>query len=320
LFPRRIDPAEHLIAAHTPSEASLRGSIELSIAPGRRRQQFAFPVDKEPIMSDASIDDAQRARLQSHPAMPPPSPTMQTVPASRPMPVFYSRAELLSSEHHSRKSLASQLDQRFAKNANSVPLNGVEFELAQRHYPIVFSDEAAPFPIAVLGLRSAENQFIGSADTWQDGVYIPAYVRRYPFIFMTDGEQKQFALCIDAASPFVVDGDSNPFFRDGQPTDLTKNALAFCSAFQAEYDKTVALVSALTEHKVLESKTADIDLGGGQKLIFGPFRVVDGTRLAALPNAVIADWLRRGWLGWIYAHLMSSANWASLANRLRSPS
>jgi hypothetical protein len=246
--------------------------------------------------------------------------TSQPIEAPQvPMPVFYRRPELLSSERHSGKSLAAKLDHRFAEGANSVPLNGVELELAQRHYPIVFSEEAAPFPMAILGLRTAENLFLGGAGTWEERIYVPAYVRRYPFIFMTGANQKQFALCIDAASPFVVDGDGNPFFRDGQPTELTKNALAFCASFQAEYEKTRAFAAALTEHKLLESRTADIDLGNGQKVVFGPFRVVDGNKLGALPNALIADWLRRGWLGWIHAHLMSAANWAGLAGRMNKP-
>lgn len=245
-----------------------------------------------------------------------------TQPAASPqaaLPVFYRQPELLSSERHAHKSLASKPDHRFAQETNAVPLNGVELELAQRHYPIVFSDEATPFPMAILGLRTAENLFIGAPGTWREGIYVPAYVRRYPFVFMSGPDQKQFALCIDAASAFIVDGDSNPFFRDGQPTELTKNALAFCASFQAEYEKTRAFAAALAEHKLLESRTANIDLGDGQKVMFGPFRAIDGAKLAALPNAVIADWLRSGWLGWIYAHLMSAANWAALANRLKAP-
>lgn len=235
------------------------------------------------------------------------------------MPVFYQRPELLSSERHSGKSLATKLDHRFAEGANSVPLNGVELELAQRHYPIVFSEEAAPFPMAILGLRTAQNLFIVGAGTWQERIYVPAYVRRYPFIFMTGADQSQFALCIDAASPFIVDGDANPFFRGGQPTELTKNALAFCASFQAENEKTRVFAAALAEHNLLESRTADIDLGQGQKLVFGPFRVVDANKLGALPNAVIADWLRLGWLGWIFAHLMSAANWTVLASQMNNP-
>ena len=240
-------------------------------------------------------------------------------PVQASLPVFYRRPELLTNERHTAKSLAPNPDHRFAEGTNAVPLNGVELELAQRHYPIVFSEEAAPFPMAILGLRGAENLFVGRAGVWEERVYVPAYVRRYPFIFMTGADQKQFALCIDAASPHVVDGDGNPFFREGQPTELTRNALAFCASFQAEYDKTRAFAAALAEHELLAPRGADVDLGGGQMLRFGPFRVVDGAKLNALPNAVIADWQRRGWLAWIHAHMMSAANWAMLAGRSKAP-
>jgi hypothetical protein len=233
------------------------------------------------------------------------------------MPVLYKRPEPLTSENYAGKSLAADVDQRFTRTTNSVPLNGIEFAPAQRHYPIVFSDEARPFPMAIVGLRNAENLFLGAGGRWESGLYLPAYIRRYPFIFMTGPDQKQFTLCIERDTDFVIEGDSNPLFREGQPTELTKNALAFCSSFQIEYEKTRAFAAALLERELLESRTADIDLGNGQKVIFGPFRTVDEAKLAALPDAVVADWLRRGWLAWIYAHLLSSALWADLANRLK---
>lgn len=237
-----------------------------------------------------------------------------------PKPVFYERPELLSPERHAGKSLGTVSHHRFARATNTVPLTGAEFGVAQRHYPIVFSDEGTPFPMAILGLRDAENLFVGSEGTWEDDAYIPAYVRRYPFVFMADAEKQQFALCIDAASEFLVEGNASPLFRDGAPTEITKNALAFCTSFQAEYEKTQVFAAALSEYLLLVSRTASLELHGQQKLILGPFRVIDESKLAALPDALIADWLRRGWLAWIHAHLLSFANWTTLAKRMKAPS
>jgi len=244
----------------------------------------------------------------------------QAAGAPEPHPVFYTRPELLSVERHGEKSLAPIANFKFARGTNSIPLSGTEFAPAMRHYPIVFSEEAAPFPMAILGLRNAENLFLDTDGRWDEGAYVPAYVRRYPFIFMAGPDQQQFALCIDAASDFVVEGESNPLFRDGVPTEMAKNALAFCTSFQAEYEKTRSFAAALVERKLLETRTASIDLADGQRLFFGPFCVVDETKLREVPNAVIADWLRRGWLAWIHAHLLSFANWNILAKRLRAPS
>lgn len=251
------------------------------------------------------------------------NPEMSTTTAGGapgPNPVFYTRPELLSAERHAEKSLAPIANFKFARGTNSIPLTGTEFALAQRHYPIVFSEEAASFPMAILGMRNAENLFLDAAGRWDEGAYVPAYVRRYPFIFMTAPDKQQFALCIDAASDFLVDGGTNPLFTGGLPTEMTKNALAFCTSFQAEYEKTQSFAAALTERKLLETRTANIDLADGQRLLFGPFRVVDEAKLGELPNAVVADWLRRGWLAWIHAHLLSFANWNILAKRVRAPS
>jgi len=234
-------------------------------------------------------------------------------------PVFYDRPELLTPAQFAGRSLAPSASLRFARATNSVPLNGIEFGLAQRHYPIVFSEEAEPFPMAILGLRNDENLFVGAEGRWLDGAYVPAYVRRYPFIFMTGADQSQFALCIDAASDFVVTGDANPFFRDGKPAEASQNALAFCTAFQAEFEKTKAFARALAQHKVFDTKSADVALPSGQKLMFGTFKVIDEAKVAALPHAVTADWLKRGWLLWIHAHLLSFANWPQLANRVKAP-
>lgn len=241
----------------------------------------------------------------------------KTTPPS--MPLFYTRPELLVPDRHAGRSLARRLNYGFAKRTNSVPLNGIEFAVAQRNFPIVFSNETSPFPVAVLGLRNEENQFVGAAGDWMAGAYVPAYVRRYPFIFMTGNNDNRYALCIDAASPLVIEGEENPLFKDGQPTDLAKNALNFCGAFQAQYDQTRAFAAALTERNLLDLKNADMKAPDGQAMQFGPFRVVDETKLAALPADIVVDWHKKGWLAWINAHLFSFANWATLVSRTQAP-
>lgn len=243
----------------------------------------------------------------------PGAPAAANPPASG-LPLFYRQPELLSPDRHGGKSLARETNFKFARATNSVPLNCVEFALAQRHYPVVFTPANPPLPVAVLGLRDEQNRFVGADGRWLPGHYIPAYVRRYPFVFTTTQGEEQFALCVDAASEFIVDGGDNPLFQDGKPTQTTNNALNFCAAFQAEFVKTRDFCAALDEQKLLDVKAADVNLPGGQKLVFGNFRVVNEQRFQALPDAVILDWSKRGWLGLVYAHFMSFASWGQLAN------
>ena len=236
-------------------------------------------------------------------------------PTEGQMPMFYEKPTLLRAEDHGDLAFSGVSDYGFAREVNSVPLNGVEFPLAQRTYPVVFSDDDSCFPVAILGLRQNRNLFVDAAGQWERGAYVPAYVRRYPFIFFADEKQENFALCFDAASKFIGTTGTK-FFEDGKPTDLTQNALRFCSEFQGHYQNTVAMCAALKEQNLLISNRADIRLRSGGTLSVGNFRIVDENRLQVLPKDVVMSWWEKGWLAFIYAHLMSLATWAGLGDRL----
>lgn len=247
---------------------------------------------------------------------------METAPAAPPaqitMPLFYSRPELLTPGTHGETSLARKPDYAFARRVNAVPINSVELALVQRHYPIVFSNEPAPYPLALFGLRNDENLFVGASGEWAPDTYIPAYVRRYPFIFVQTPGEAKFALGIDAAAPQISSGAENPLFKDGVPTELTNNALKFCHAFQLEHEQTKPFAAAVKEQGLFVSRNADFQLPGGRKLSFGPMHVIDEDKFAELPAPVLQDWQRRGWLGFVYAHLFSFANWSSLLARTKA--
>ena len=68
-------------------------------------------------------------------------------------------------------------------------------------------------PIAVMGLNAGENMFVRDDGLFEAATYIPAYIRRYPFVFANDDNAKQMVLCVDRAAEFVVDKDfDQPFF------------------------------------------------------------------------------------------------------------
>jgi hypothetical protein len=116
------------------------------------------------------------------------------------LPLLYKRPRPLLSDQDGDLSLRPNTGYGFAAAANAVPLMAAEFLGACRHIPIVFADGAVPQPSALLGLRSGENLMVGPDGSWVDSCYIPAYIRRYPFIFSEDGNRSEFTLCIDAAA------------------------------------------------------------------------------------------------------------------------
>lgn len=229
-----------------------------------------------------------------------------------PLPLFYRDPRPLSSVDHAAWRLVEG-DAAFAAATAFAPLVIGEFAPVARHYPIVFVAEDAS-PVMVLGLEEA-NLFVDDGG-WAPDTYVPAYVRRYPFGFMPAGEDR-FALAIDIASERVVrEGEAGmPLFEGAEPSAQTRQALAFCEAYHGEAAMTRAFSAALREQKLLEPKRADATLPGGRRLGLDGFEVVDPARFAALPDAVVVDWHRRGWLGLVQHHLTSLARFEDLLAR-----
>ena len=85
--------------------------------------------------------------------------------------------------------------------AHAVPLTVDEFPLVQRHYPIVFSVGGAPVPIALMGLNEGVNVFLDDEGRPLDqNIYIPAYLRRYPFLLARLASSTMANLCSTATS------------------------------------------------------------------------------------------------------------------------
>lgn len=230
------------------------------------------------------------------------------------LPVLYQRPMPLDAQRHESMSLKRMTSFPFAQKTNSVPINGVEFPFVMRHYPIVFTAGEQPNPVAVLGVRADKNLFVSEWGAWTDGLYVPAYIRRYPFIFMEETGGDRLILCIDEESDLLTNDSRRPLFADGQRTDVVTHALDFCTEFQAQHNATAEFGRALEAHDLLIPNRADISLVSGEKLSLGGFRMVDEARFHALPDDVFLEWRRKGWLHLVYCHLMSSINWGRLAD------
>src|SRR5437868_4260906 len=143
--------------------------------------------------------------------------------------LIYETAVPVSSVQHAKASVDSVGDYRFTRNINSVPLMAVEFPFAASEYAIVFAgNRDALMPAVILGMRDKQNLFLDAAGAWQ-AKYVPAFVRRYPFVFSTSNDGKTFTLCIDESfSGFNTEGRGQSLFnQDGTPSEFTDNVLKF---------------------------------------------------------------------------------------------
>lgn len=231
------------------------------------------------------------------------------------LPLFYTKPEVLRADKHKNLSLNPQVSYDFARKANSMPINGAEMPRAVRHYPIVFTDTATPFPVAVLGLRAGSNLFIEKDGSWAKNVYAPAYARRYPFVFMRNANAKTLTLCIDRPSPRLMENRDNPFFVEGKRTEMTNAALKFCQAYEQEFQKTSEIVKLLGRFELFTSNRGTFTLENDEKVSLSGFKLVDEAKFNALPDADLKVLRDGGALPVIYCHLISMHSWQSLISR-----
>jgi len=228
------------------------------------------------------------------------------------LPIFYSRPRPLDAVADRGRSLRPVADFLYARATNSVLLGAAEFPRAMRSYPIVFTSGEPRVAVAVLGLEGNENLFVSGDGKWREGEYIPAYVRRYPFIFLEQPDKNELILCVDEASGLLTESEDQPLFAGGEATQLVRNALSFCREFHEQTLASAAFVGELARHGLLIPNEARVVLNSGKEMTLRDFQIVDEAKFNALPDEVFLDWRRRGWLPLVYCHLMSMASWPRL--------
>ncbi len=232
--------------------------------------------------------------------------------------LFYEQAVPVTAERHGGWAVELGRDYAFARSTNSVPLARVEFARASRDFPIVFAGpEEQPFPLAILGLADRQNLFIGDDGSWQ-GDYVPAFVRRYPFVFTTFDEGQSFTLCIDEAfSGCNEDGRGERLFDDaGKTTRYLDNVLAFLREYQVEHQRTQAFAKRIAALGLMEPVQANVATESGQKLSLTDFKVVNRTRLKQVGDTALKEMFAADDLELVYLHLASLQAFSGLVGRL----
>ena len=227
---------------------------------------------------------------------------------------LFRRPVILDKTRHRDLVINRSKGYTFAKEILSVPLSIVELSVAARHYPIVFSAEKNPHPLVVLGVRSKENLFIDSEGSWEDGLYIPAHIRRYPFVFLEVPDTENMVLCVDEEAEHFQEESGDALFDGDDTSPLVKEVLDMLLAFQSGYRQAREFTQSLNEKGLLASRRTDITLPSGKQAALDGFLMIDEEKFNALPDDVLLDWHKRGWLQLAYFHYQSMSNWGKLVD------
>ena len=231
--------------------------------------------------------------------------------------LFYNDVAPITAERHSNWHAKEIKDFSFAKKTNSVPLMAAEFLSALADYPIVFAgDEESVIPVLLLGMRNDENAFVGPDGDWKSR-YIPAFVRRYPFVLALSDDNEKYYLCIDESFPGFNQSNEGPALitEEGNPTEYTENVLQFLTQYQSEFELTQAFCKQLKDLNLLEAKQVQATSATGETMTVDGFYAIEPSRLASLSSDAIVDLVRSGTYELICFHLASLRNFELLRDR-----
>lgn len=232
--------------------------------------------------------------------------------------LVYERATPISPGRHGGWSVEIDGRYGFAADINSMPLMTTEFAAAAGTFPIVFTaDETAVMPLAVVGIETDRSLFVEADGRW-GAAYVPAFLRRYPFVFSSTAPDT-YALCLDEAFKGVDPGGrrGERLFDDaGGRAPLLERALSFTMAVQQEHQRSQAFGRRLKELGLLEPGTARMNAADGTPRTMSGFQCVSRARLKELPGEALKALMADDMLEPIYLHLASLANFDALMRRV----
>lgn len=225
--------------------------------------------------------------------------------------MFYSKPIALDKNLHKNLKLKRQDSYVFAQDANSIPVAGFEFFEASRSFPIFFArnKNGDYLPIAILSLRQTGHDL---GPTWKDA-YVPAYVRRYPFVLSSDG-----MVLFDESAPHMQENEGEALFDDaGEPTTFTRDIVKFLETVDQGYRLTEAFSKALAEKAILEPFKGQIKYGQSTINLGDLYSINEKKLHEVLSEKEVAEWFNKGWLAWSHAHLHSLGSVHEIIKRAR---
>lgn len=233
--------------------------------------------------------------------------------------MFYRQPEPLSIDKH-RGLGVKRVDRpfQFLLAAHVVPITVNEFGIAAGSFPVIFGGPNKT-PLAVMGARSGENVFISPEGDVDPEVYLPAFARRYPFVFAADATGDRLVLCIDRAAPMIGDSPDVPLFVGNEPSPYTQEAMEFCKEFERHRRTSENFISLVNELNLFEQKSVSITNrlpdGTEEQQIIAEYFAIDEEKLTNLPKEQFMRLKDNGALGPIYAHMVSLLQWPRIIQR-----
>ena len=233
---------------------------------------------------------------------------MASAPQAAELPLLYKDLIPLNSNDHVTWKTRMLENAKFMEDQHAIPLTIEEFIPASRNYPIIFSASENPVPLVLMGMNEGVNTFMNEEGQFDRPTYVPAYVRRYPFLLAKlRPDSDELSLCFDPSAGAVGEyEDGIALFEDGKPSENTQNILKFCEDFENAGAQTHAFVEELKKLDLLMDGEVSIQQeGNDQPFVYRGFKMIDEEKLRELRGDAVRKLNQNGILALIHAHLFS---------------
>ena len=229
---------------------------------------------------------------------------------------IYQQPILLARQKHKNLRFTPQKDLSFTKGMNSVPINGMEFSAAANELPILFGKDSNDnyFPLAILSFSNDGHLLLNEKGEWNSDVYLPIFLRRYPFVLSPQG-----AVLFDSKALHFADKESGKplLTEEGEFTPVLKSAMSLLQRYEKQAERTREYARACKEAGLLKPCDLSVQQGKSNPLSLSNLYMLDAGKLNKLSDEQVVEWHRKGWLAWSYAHINSLPAMQRLLRRQR---
>lgn len=230
---------------------------------------------------------------------------------------LFDQPELLSKEDHGDIGVGRpDKIYGFCDKVRAVPITLGEVTSVMRDYPIVFLSEENPLLLAITGIIDEVNLYVDENGNWEENIYVPGYIRRYPFGVAAETGGERMAIVIDRAFTGFEDGGAQKLFDGDDVSEFTRQAIEFTKAFEQDRVQTERASEILKSYGFISGQTAQYTpQGSTEQKPFAQYFGIDEEKLNALSDEQFLELRKSNLLPVVYAQLMSQGNWRTLMLR-----
>ncbi|NVK55706.1 MAG: SapC family protein [Alteromonadaceae bacterium] len=186
--------------------------------------------------------------------------------------------------------LAAASIREFAQLASAMPLVIIQDPKTNNHHVV-----------AMLGMEPGKNLFL-QGDKW-DASHVPMNIVRYPFDVRPDGEK--LGVYVDENSDLLKDEGQALFTAEGEPTEFLNNRQRLLGDLANSEMLTQKFVAKVVELELLEAMQIRLQYANGEGRNVGGIMTINEKKLFELSDEQVLELHKAGFMGAIYALMMS---------------